>query len=141
MSFLLDTNVLSDWVKPQPDPGMAQWIAEADEASLFISVITLAELRRAIERMAPGRRRDRMRNWLDADLADRFEDRICDIDSEVAKVWGRITAQRERAGRPIGPMHAFIAAIAAQRGFAVVTRNVVDFADIAVEVVNPWSTT
>lgn len=73
------------------------------------------------------------------DLPARFEDRICTIDRGVADLWGGLTAQRQRAGRPIGAMDAFIAAIAAYRDFAVVTRNVADFADLPIRVVNPWS--
>ena len=95
MSFLLDTNVISEWVRPRPHAGVIRWMAEADEDRVFISVISIAEVRRGLERMAKGRRRDRIAAWLSEDLQVRFEGRILPVDVSVAQEWGVIV---EKAG-------------------------------------------
>ena len=84
MSFLLDTNVVSEWVRPQPDRNVISWLAEVDEDRVFISVIALAEIRRGLEMLPAGRRRDRLVTWLAEELPARFEKRILDIDPQVA---------------------------------------------------------
>ncbi|HRQ65123.1 MAG TPA: type II toxin-antitoxin system VapC family toxin [Xanthomonadaceae bacterium] len=139
MSFLLDTNVVSEWVKPRPDPGVVAWLADIDEDRVFISVVTLAELRHGIERLDDSRRRKRLDEWLHDDLPLRFEGRVLPIDAEVAHAWGWVVARREAAGRPIGPMDAFIAAIAQVHDLALVTRNESDFRTTVKTMVNPWS--
>jgi predicted nucleic acid-binding protein len=107
MTFLLDTNVVSEWVKPQPNPSVVAWLADVDEDRTFISVITLAELRSGIAALAPGRRRDRLESWLAHDLPTRFEGRVLLIDAAVADGWGRITASAKTTGRSIHAMDAF----------------------------------
>ena len=87
MSFLLDTNVVSEWVKPRPHQGVIAWLAEADEDRVFLSVVTLAELRHGIERMAAGSRRERLDVWLREELPLRFEKRVLSIDAAVADAW------------------------------------------------------
>jgi predicted nucleic acid-binding protein len=139
VSFLLDTNVVSEWVRPRPDPGVVAWLAEADEDRVFISVVTLAELRYGIERMAAGERRRRLDGWLRDELTLRFEGRVLAIDSAIADAWGRLTASREASGRPIAVVDAFIAATAEVHELAVVTRNVSDFETAVKTVVNPWT--
>jgi toxin FitB len=139
VSFLLDTNVVSECVRPRPDPGVVSWLAEADEDRVFISVITLAELRYGIERMAAGQRRRRLDEWLRAELPLRFEGRVLPIDATIADAWGRLTALRETSGRPIGAADAFIAATAEARDLTLVTRNVSDFERTVKAVINPWT--
>lgn len=138
MSFLLDTNVVSEWVKPRPNPGVIGWLADVDEDRVFISVITLAESRRGVERMEDGIRKQRLAAWLASELPLRFEGRIVPIDAMVADAWGRITARGEIAGRPIGATDAFIAATAVAHGLTLVTRNVRDFQSSLNAMVNPW---
>jgi len=138
VTWLLDTNVVSEWVKPQPDPGVIRWLAEADEDRVFISVVTLAELRYGIDRMPAGARRRRLELWLDEDLPHRFDGRILGVDAVVSDRWGRLLALAERKGRPIGPMDACLAAIAASRGLTLVTRNARDFTGADVPLLDPW---
>lgn len=138
MSFLLDTNVVSEWVRPRPNAGVMAWLAEADEDGVFLSVVTLAELRHGIERMAAGQRRRRLNEWLANDLLFRFEGRVLPVDVTVADSWGRLTASREASGRLISVADAFIAATAAVHGLTVVTRNVADF-ERTVRTISPWS--
>lgn len=139
MNFLLDTNLISEWIKPEPNTGVIAWTAEADEDRLFISVVTLAELRHGIDRLAAGRRRERLDSWLQRDLPDRFGERVLPVTRDVADVWGRIITKCEALGRPIGVMDAFIAATADVHKLTVVTRNESDFESAVANVVNPWS--
>jgi hypothetical protein len=138
VNFLIDTNVVSEWVRPRPDPGVAAWLAEADEDRVFLSVVTLAELRHGIARMADGRRRRRLDEWLSHELPLRFEGRVLPVDTGIADAWGRLVAEREAAGRPIGAMDAFIAATAGVHDLTLVTRNAADFAPSVRAIVNPW---
>lgn len=139
MNFLLDTNVASEWVKPRPDSGVMTWLAEADEDRVFISVITLAELRHGIERLPAGARRDRLDVWLTRQVPARFETRVISVDAEIANSWGRVMARAQAAGRPVGTMDAFIAATAEHHDLALVTRNVRDFDALGIQLINPWS--
>ncbi|MCI0429414.1 MAG: type II toxin-antitoxin system VapC family toxin [Rhodospirillales bacterium] len=139
MSFLLDTNIVSEWVKPRPDPGVVAWLADVDEDRVFISVVTLAELGHGVARMDDGARRRRIDEWLRQELPARFEGRVLFIDDAVADAWGRVVARGEELGRRIGPMDAFIAATAQVHGLTVVTRNTADFKSSVEAVVNPWS--
>ncbi|MHB1942232.1 MAG: PIN domain-containing protein [Acidiferrobacteraceae bacterium] len=139
MNVLLDTNVVSEWAKPRPDPSMVAWLADADEDRIFISVITVAELRHGIERLAPGARRVRLDAWLTEQLPLRFEDRLLTVDAETANLWGRVMARGQAAGRPPGAMDAFIAATVLRHDMTLATRNVADFQMLGVRLVNPWS--
>jgi toxin FitB len=138
VSFLLDTNVVSEWVKPRPDPGVVAWLAEVDEDRVFISVVALAELRHGVERLEHGRRRERLDAWLRDELPLRFEGRVLAVDAAVAEAWGREVARRDEMGRPIGAMDAFIAATAQVHELTLVTRNVLDFEPSVKTIVNPW---
>jgi len=139
VNFLLDTNVVSEWTKPRPDSGVVAWLAEADEDRVFISVITLAELRYGIERMPAGARRNRLDMWVSEQLPARFEARVLPIDTETADTWGRVMARGRTGGRPVGTMDAFIAATAERHHLTLVTRNVSDFDLLGIRLINPWS--
>jgi predicted nucleic acid-binding protein len=139
VSFLLDTNVISEWVKPQPDPNVVTWLAEVDEDRVFMSVASFAEIRHGIEMMPAGRRRERLLNWLIDELPERFEGRILDIDQRVAEMWGLVMARGQKAGVTFGSMDAFFAATAHAHGLTLVTRNVRDFAQAGISLLNPWS--
>jgi hypothetical protein len=139
VSFLLDTNVVSEWVKPQPDPGVVTWLAQVDEDRVFLSVITLAELRHGIQRMATGKRRERLDRWLKDELPGRFEGRILSIDANVADAWGRAMARAQAAGRPLGAMDAFIAATAEVHSLTLVSGNAPEFQALGGAILNPWT--
>jgi len=126
-------------MRPRPDPGVIEWLAQTDEDRVFISVITLAELRYGVERLPAGKRRNRLDEWLSEDLSVRFEGRILPVDEAAAHACGVIAAQREGIGHPIHAMDALIAATATVRRLAVVTRNIEDFAP-SVDALNPWKT-
>jgi predicted nucleic acid-binding protein len=137
VNFLLDTNAVSEWVKPQPNPGLIAWMEAADEDRIFISVVSLAELRYGVERMATGRRRSRLEQWLRHELPLRFESRILPVDTRVAEAWGRTVSRNEAAGHPIGAIDAFLAATAEVHHLTLVTRNGSDFS-LLKALLNPW---
>ena len=138
MNFLLDTNAVSEWVKPRPDPGVIEWMESTDEDRIFISVITLAELRCGIERLAAGKSRRRLEEWLSGELPIRFEGRILPIDAAIANAWGTILSRSEAAGRPMSTMDAFLSATAEVHRLTLVTRNAEDFPSLKA-IVNPWT--
>jgi predicted nucleic acid-binding protein len=138
MNFLLDTSAVSEWVKPRPNPGLIGWMESADEDRVFLSVISLAELRYGVDRMADGARRSRLELWLRDELPLRFEGRILPVDHLVAEAWGRTVSRCEALGRPIGAMDAFLSAIADVHRLTLVTPNVSDFPTLKT-VLNPWS--
>jgi len=138
VNFLLDTNAVSEWVKPRPNPGVIRWMEAADEDRVFLSVISLAELCYGVERLAPGARRSRLEAWLQEELPLRFEGRILPVDDNVAGAWGRAVARGEALGRPMGAMDAFLAATAETHHLILVTRDVSHF-PVLKNVLNPWS--
>jgi predicted nucleic acid-binding protein len=138
MNYLLDTNAVSEWVNPRPNPGLIGWMESADEDRVFLSVISLAELRYGVDRMAGGARRSRLEQWLHDELPLRFEGRILSVDDTVAEAWGKTVARCETLGRPVGAMDAFLSAIADVHRLTLVTRNVSDFPTLKL-VLNPWS--
>ena len=137
MSFLLDTNVISEWGKPQPNPNVMTWMAEVDEDRVYLSVASLAEIQHGIELLAPGHRRDRLERWLEEDLPARFAGRILDIDRRVASRWGVVMSRGRRAGRPPGVMDAFFAATAEVHGLTLVTCNLRDFEVFDIGLLDP----
>lgn len=138
MSFLLDTNAVSEWVKPRPDPGLMGWMASADEDRIFISVVSLAELRYGVERLVVGKRRRRLEEWLHDELPLRFEGRILIVDPIVADAWGKTVSRCEAAGRSVSPMDAFLAATAEIHRLTLITRNTAHFPFLKT-ILNPWT--
>jgi predicted nucleic acid-binding protein len=139
MTFLLDTNVVSEWVKPRPNAGLTEWLSHVNEDAVFLSVVTFAELRFGVERLAPGSRRTRLDEWLRIELPVRFEQRILLVDGAVADEWGRMVARGAQRGRPIGAMDALVASTAQVHGLTLVTRNATDFEGAVKSVLNPWT--
>jgi predicted nucleic acid-binding protein len=138
VNYLIDTNVVSEWVKPRPESRVVTWLNEIDEDRVFLSVATLAEIRRGIEAMPPGRRRELLSAWLADDLPTRFAGRLLDIDQRVALSWGAVMVRGRDAGAVLSPMDAFIAATAEVHGLTLVTRDVADFRAAGVTLFNPW---
>jgi hypothetical protein len=141
MSFLLDTNVISEWAKPRPNPNLVSWLDNVDEDHLHVSVATFAEIRHGIELMARGRRREALFRWLHDDLAARFADRILPVDRVVAETWGVVVARASTGGNPMATMDGFLAATAAVHSLTLVTRDAADFRGAGVPLLNPWEGT
>ncbi len=136
MSYLLDTNVLSELRRKTPNAGVVEWFARRPASTLFLSVLTLGELRKGIEGMADDDRRMALTDWLETDLPGFFAGRILAVDTQVADRWGRLIAA---AGRPLPAIDSLLGATAAQHGLSLVTRNLRDFADMGLNVINPWT--
>ena len=135
MSYLLDTNVLSELCRKVPDAGVVEWFAHRPASTLYLSVLTLGELRKGIAGIADVVRRMTLSDWLETELPVFFAGRILAVDAQVADRWGRLVAT---AGRPLPAIESLLGATAAQHGLSMVTRNSRDFAGLGLEVVNPW---
>ena len=138
MTFLLDTNIISEWRKPHRDPGVVAWLQAVDEDTTFMSVVTVAELTQGVVRLPAGKRKDDLSTWLSDTLEHRFDGRILAIDIQTAITWANIVSRARSLGRGIEPMDAFIAATAERYDLTLVTRNFADFDFLGVRVFNPW---
>ncbi len=137
--IVLDTNVVSEVIKPRPAETVMRWFASQPAAELFVPAITEAELLHGIAIMASGRRREQVERAVTTMFADRLTDRILPFDSAAAREFATIVAVRRKSGKPIDDFDAQIAAIARSRGAGVATRNVADFADCGIDVLDPWA--
>jgi predicted nucleic acid-binding protein len=135
LKYLLDTNVLSELFKKQPEPKVSRWLKEADQDSLFLSVLTLGEIRKGIEKMEQSSRKARLVQFLEKDVPAQFEERILPVDFEVAETWGLLEAH---AGRPLPTVDALLAATALTHNLTLVTRNTQDFSFSKLKLLNPW---
>ena len=138
MRYLLDTCVISELVARQPDSRLVQWIDTMDEERLYLSVISIGEIKKGIEKLSDSSRKSALEQWLEDDLFLRFRDKILPIDTQVMLVWGELTATLERQGKSMPAMDSLIAAIALQSKLNLVTRNEDDFVYSGVPVINPW---
>ncbi len=138
MRFLLDTNVVSELTKLQPNEAVVRWFATAEEDDLFLSVITLAEVKYGLERLEAGARRTILEQWVTEYLEARFEGRILAVDERVAQAWAKIVVPSEKLGKRMAIMDAFQAATAEVNGLALVTRDEEDFSEFPGAIVNPW---
>ncbi|BAL78768.1 type II toxin-antitoxin system VapC family toxin [Bradyrhizobium cosmicum] len=138
MSLLLDTNVLSEVQRPAPSAKVLAWLDTIDEDRAFISVASIAELRRGVALLEDGRRRTALAAWLAHDLPERFAGRFLPIDHAVAERWGDLMAQSRRSGVALSVMDGFFAATALANNLTLVTRNVKDFVAFGVLLLNPW---
>ena len=136
MSYLLDTNMLSELRKKTPNAGVVEWFAQRPASTLFLSVLTLGELRKGVEGVKDVTRRRALLDWLDTDLPAFFTGRILSVDAPVADRWGRMLAA---ACRPVPAIDSLLAATAIHHGLSIVSRNVRDLAGLGLDVIDPWS--
>lgn len=137
MSFLVDTNVLSELARARPEPKVVQWLRE-NEASLYLSTVTIGEIRRGIERLPTGERKTALLTWLSG-LCRRMEGRVLSFNTATAHVWGQLLATWERKGITIPSLDGQIAATAHRHGLTIVTRNLTDFQATGLKLFNPFS--
>ena len=138
MSFLLDTVVVSELVRKSPSTAVLKWIDGQDEASLYLSVLTIGELEKGVARLPASVRRNRLLSWVRRDLVERFGGRLLPIDTRTAARWGSVAGESEKRGRPLPVIDCLIAATALVHGLTVVTRNIGDFERCGATCVNPW---
>ena len=138
MSFLLDTSVISELVKPTPDDNVVEWMKRADETSLYLSVLTIGELEKGIAKLPASSRRTKLETWVRTDLADRFRERLLAIDGTVAATWGKLAGEAEARGEPLPVIDALIAATGLAHDLIIATRNIADFERCGAPCFNPW---
>ncbi len=138
MNYLVDTNVVSELVKPNLDANVARWFNSTPEDEIWLSVMTFAEIRFGIETMADGRRRFLLLGWLENDLPARFDGRIISIGAVVADTCGNLMARARKVGRRIEVIDGLFAATAEAHGMTLVTRNTKHFESLKVPLINPW---
>ena len=138
MAFLLDTNVVSETVRPRPDKTVLDWIEAQVPSDLFLAAQTIGELVRGARKVRAQARRERFERWIEQDLARQFDGRVVPFDGHTATVWGRLMGDGDRAGRPPATADAQIAAVAIHHELVLVTRNVRDFARFDIQLLNPW---
>jgi predicted nucleic acid-binding protein len=136
--FLLDTNVISELVKAKPNPKVTAWIEATDETVLYLSVLTLGEIRKGIASLPGASRRIALEAWLDSDLVMRFADRIIAIDRDVAGRWGHLAAKAAAMNAALPVIDGLLAATALHHNLTLVTRNTDDVAVTGVPLFNPW---
>jgi toxin FitB len=135
VSYLVDTNVLSELRRKTPDARVVQWFAQRPVRSLYLSVLTLGEIRKGIEGVQDVKRRTTLIDWLESDLPSFFTGRILSVDGSVADRWGRLVAQ---AQRPLPAIDSLLAATALHHDLSLVTRNVKDYSGLPLSLINPW---
>jgi predicted nucleic acid-binding protein len=138
LTWLLDTCVVSELIRSRPKASVVAWLLERDEAELFLSVVTIGELEKAIAKLPASPKRTAIEQWARRDLVARFGDRLLAIDAAVAARWGAIAGAPERRGRPLPVIDGLIAATSLQHDLVVVTRNTGDLERCGARCLNPW---
>ena len=136
--FLVDTNVLSEAVRTKPEPRVLDWIGAADETILYLSVLTLGEIRKGPALLPQGKRRTRIEAWIEVEVQARFAGRILPVTSAVADRWGLLAAEAKKKGQALATIDGLLAATALEHNLTIVTRNVRDFRDSHALLLNPW---
>jgi predicted nucleic acid-binding protein len=135
LSYLIDTNVMSELRRKQPDPRVVAWFNARPCQSLYLSVLTLGEIRKGIEKISDSSRKQSLLDWLEVELTHYFLGRLLGIDADTADRWGRLLG---RVGRPVPAIDSLLAATALHHDLTLVTRNTKDFADFNMQLINPW---
>jgi toxin FitB len=138
MKYLLDTNIISELISKQPNQDVIDWVDQLDPTSVYISVITIGEIRKGIEKLPVSKRREHVTAWLENDLLIRFQGKIADVTTEVMLTWGALIGRLENEGKPMPAIDSLLAAIALHGNYVLVTRNDEDFKNAGITVVNPW---
>jgi len=138
MKYLLDTCIISEVVRSNPNQNVTNWLQSQDEQNLYLSVLTFGEIKKGIEKMAAGEKKSKLELWLENDLKQRFKGRILSVDMNTCNQWGVAQAQAESVGKPLPSIDGLIAACALANNCIVVTRNTKDMQQGGVELINPW---
>ncbi|MEW6086045.1 MAG: type II toxin-antitoxin system VapC family toxin [Chloroflexota bacterium] len=138
MKYLLDTCVISELVAKQPNARVLEWIDLVDPDGVFLSVITIGEITKGIEKLPSSKRKQELTDWLENELLIRFQENLIELDVNILIRWGQLNAKLESNGQKMPAVDSLIAATALSRGLILVTRNETDFAGTDVEILNPW---
>ena len=137
MSYLIDTNVLSEARRKKPDAQVLRWLAARPVTKLYVSVLTLGEIRKGVEQLTPlnAEKKAELQDWLEVEVPQYFQKRLLSVDARVADVWGKMVA---KAARPLPAIDSLLAATAIAHQLVLVTRNVKDFVGLGVDMIDPW---
>lgn len=138
MNFLVDTCVISELGKKEPDLNVISWLRSCPEEKLFLSSLTIGELQKGVSKLGPSKKKNELQYWINIKLLNRFAGRLIPIDSAVAQKWGQIQAKAEQMGKPMPALDGLIAATALTHNLTVLTRNAQDMKTSGAEIVNPW---
>jgi predicted nucleic acid-binding protein len=138
MKYLLDTCVLSELIKKNPNQKVIKWVSGNDESNLFISVLTIGEIHKGIEKLQESNKKDKLHQWVNYDLQERFKSRIIDFDLKTATVWGKVQAHSELSGKGMPAIDGQIVATGISYDLTVVTRNTTDMEISGAALLNPW---
>jgi toxin FitB len=138
LSYLLDTCVISEFIKPHPEPKVVDWLNTTDPDQIFLSAVTIGEIQFGISNRPPSNRRTELEIWLNESLFPQFTNRILTLDADIFLTWGQMTAQQRQQGKPMSVMDSLIAAVALQHRMVLVTRNISDFSATGLSLLNPW---
>jgi len=138
MKYLLDTCVISELIKKTPSKQVVCWISEIPETNLYISVLTIGEIHKGIEKLPESKKKEKLHKWVNFDLQERFKNRIINLDLQVATTWGKIQAQSELAGKAMPAIDGLIIATGISHDLIVVTRNIPDMEIKGISLLNPW---
>jgi toxin FitB len=138
MRWLLDTCVISELVAGKPNKRVVEWVDTIESEQVYLTVITVGEIRKGIEKLPDSKKKRRLHTWLAEDLLLRFRGRIVPIDVDIVLTWGGLTGKLEKEGKKMGAIDALIAATALSGEFVLVTRNSKDFMNTGIEIFNPW---
>jgi toxin FitB len=138
-NYLIDTNVISELIRPRPESSVVRWFQETDPGALFSSVITWGEIRLGVENLPTGKRRTEIEHWLETRLPEWFGDNLLPVTRSTADRWGRLTARTRRGGITLATADGLMAATALEGDLVLVTRNMRDFVALGVRLFDPWS--
>ncbi|MBW2305055.1 MAG: type II toxin-antitoxin system VapC family toxin [Deltaproteobacteria bacterium] len=138
MNYILDTCIISEIVKPKPRLKVINWLRSQNENNLYISVLTLGELHKGLEKIRDKRQKKKIHLWIEQDLRERFRDKILPIDARVAMIWGQVQGRTEQSGRGMPTIDGLIAATGLAFNMVVATRNISDMEASGVALFNPW---
>ena len=138
MNYLLDTCLISELAKSKPDEKVVDWVLRENEAGFYVSVLTFGELHKGVEKLPESKKKEELRIWIDAELKNRFQNRIIGIDMRVSILWGKIQCLAEKKGKPMPAIDSLIAATGLAHDLTVVTRNIADMEQSGVKMLNPW---
>jgi len=138
MKYLLDTCVISELMRQIPSSKVIEWITSGNENDYYLSVLTLGEVHKGIEKLAESKRKEELHNWVENELKERFDKRIIEINLNVAATWGKLLGIAEKKGKPMPAVDALIAATGKVYHMTVVTRNTSDIKESGVQLFNPW---
>jgi toxin FitB len=141
MKYVLDTNVISEAINKQPNPQVMNWLRGMDAQELYLSVVTIGEIKKGVEKLPESNRKETIKDWFEHELLIKFDGQILGLDLPVILIWGELVGSLEQRGRKLPVLDSLIAATVKYYGYTLVTRNEKDFDGIDITVFNPFKNT